>query len=121
MNDNIKKAIYALQNSDAIERYGGVEKLRDDLLYIFQTFPKIIDLMNDMRAVPSDEQEAGRNIDYMYSMTRLIVLMTNFASDATPICRRYFPTEEDKAKMAEFIKQLKEVENDDSESETRDK
>ena len=118
--ENLEKTNASINYLRTLEDYGGFEKLGADLVYIFKTLPELLELGEDILSRKPTVDSFGTNIDYMYYTLKALANTANFASVMVPICRRYFPTDEDKAKFAKFIRRLEEVKNNDSESEIRD-
>jgi len=121
MEDNIKRMNDTIKYNKIVDDYGGGTKIAKDLVYFIGTLPKLMELITANVAQPPNMENFKYKIDSNYYGTKVLANTANYLSTVMPICRRYFPTEEDKAKMVEFIKKMEEIGNDDSESETGDK
>jgi len=121
IEDNIKRMDATLRYMKIVEDYGGGTKIAKDLVYFLDTLPNLLELITADTALDPTIENFKYKIDSNYYGTKVLANTANYLSTVMPICRRYFPTEEDKAKMVEFIKKMEEIGNDDSESETGDK
>lgn len=121
MEDNIKRMNDTIKYNKIVEDYGGGTKIAKDLVYFINTLPKLMELITANAEQEPNMENFKYKIDSNYYGTKVLANTANYLSTVMPICRRYFPTEEDKARMLEFIKKMEEIGNDDSESETGDK
>lgn len=113
MEDNIKRMDATLRYMKIVEDYGGATKIAKDLVYFINTLPNLMELITANVGQPYNIENFKYKIDCNYYGTKVLANTADYLSTVMPICRRYFPTSEDKAKMIEFIKKMEETGNDD--------
>lgn len=78
------------------------DKLANDLLRIFETFPIMAERIDHINI--DNDKEA----DEIYDMTRIMANTCNFVDCVLPIINKYNPSDEDKARFVEYIKKMEE-------------
>lgn len=104
--DSLKKLDACLGYLRTIEEYRQQNNdIAEDFDYIYSSFCIISD---NMDAISSEDYEANltRDIDTEYWALKYVANTINYINAMKPICARFNPTDEDKARFVEFVKNL---------------
>ena len=103
--DSLKKLDASIGYLKTIEEYRQNNDIVEDFDYIFSTFRIISD---NWDAINSEDYEANltRDIDTEYWALKYVANTINYINAMKPICARFNPTDEDKARFVEFVKNL---------------
>ena len=103
--DTLKKLDASIGYLRTIEEYRQSNDIVEDFDYIFSSFCIISD---NWDAISSEDYEANltRDIDTEYWTLKYMANTINYINAMKPICARFNPTDEDKARFVEFIKNL---------------
>jgi len=88
------------------------DKVSEDLLYIFNTIPIMMETVESNINNIRDLYKIDRNIDDLYYCTKAMANLVNFIKVMKPLCSRFNPSDEDKAKFVEYVKKMEENDNE---------
>jgi hypothetical protein len=115
MDDNI---IYRFHRIAETEKYTKIlaesnpDKISNDLLYIFDTIPIMMETVMSNQNNITDLNKIDRNIDDLYYSAKAMANLVNFIKVMKPLCSRFNPSDEDKAKFVEYVKKMEENDNE---------
>jgi hypothetical protein len=114
MDDDI---LYRFHKLAAIEKYTKIlaesdpNNIGNDLLYIFDTVPIMLETVTSNQNNITDFNKIDRNIDDLYYSAKAMANLVNFIKVMKPLCSRFNPSDEDKAKFVEYVKNFKGIDS----------
>lgn len=85
------------------ENCDGLKKMDDDLVQIFETLPIIINQMNSHKLEAMSKEEHDKKFIQIKDELKYLANILVFIDTMKPLAMKYNPSEEDKAKLLDFI------------------
>jgi hypothetical protein len=102
----MSKVNTSLHYLNIVDEYNSKNDLQADLNYIISSMDIMCKVIENLSN--TDVKTTFDNIDTEYYALKAMANTINYIKVMKPICGRFNPTEEDRAKLAEFIKKMEE-------------